>query len=1018
MTVLIGTSEGAYDRGRVRVRSSGGVAATSAAIYIDRSSRGRGEGEIDLNDGDYITVLNMRLIWAIPPYISQTGVTYKYGLIPFNSTSYLPPIPNAGPDRLVVVRNSGDTATITFNARYPSAQTHPDATSSLTYSWLFPDGQTSTSANPTMTFTAPMVGYARKTVTDSLGNQSAGYCLVAVVHEGHQDLLSGWEITSHTQTAEGSELSLKISQTLDHRLYPPGTEILIRRREYYDDNFSSISGVDFSNSSAEGMIFCGYLDSEENYLEASDEGPIAKTAITCVDTAGRLKKLPGFPQIVEREASPARWENMKGLNADRYAFYILHWHSNVLSRATLGLSGTGETYAAVALSSDGQSLYEQADMIAQAIAHKLTCNKLGELGIVRDPQLTSTRTSTVILTLDSSDYTSYRFTNTKAPRVHWNWGEGVVTSTASASSVQNVGAVFCVAPGFTPGQGVSSSTTGKQLVTGQNELNEREGHRYAARMNQIQGNLELDLVRSMDIGIDPALMEWVRIGVSGDERAPRLYEWDNTTRFLPIEISWEYHFDGGYRVPKLTLEREVFGVPAQSYFPPAQEDNPFIDSTLPLPTQIFSVNVPPQPIPIWSGTDQIPVLIYQACSASNRIVRTTGIGGTLTHTEIHSAAVTGQCRWMASDPFNYKRLFVLTTDGLFKTDNKTVASPTWTQVANNAAIFGASGRYGNEIMMSHNKKGWIAAMSGENVFAYSFNYGATWNRVSIDGAAQLFDTNPNYVLPNAPRYSLAGHNSAAAGHIYAIRAWLDSGTYKVTLFRSTDYGQTWSAAYALYSSGTNHFSISGSVHVPYKRNATTKNTNGSGFIVYVAGWDGANFMGRLKQTTSFAVDATWAALPSPWKPPTGRFVTASAGLCSSNRSITSFTHDGTKIALVTGTATLGMGDISLFLSTDSGATWTQKLIPTSILSDTQGPVVGINGFSMHSKFWLVFKGAANKWGADFDYNYRYDLGPVGSQRRYGSAYTPDDGATWYDCTPPTFEDRKVVYAEGDLSQYQ
>src|SRR5690606_22965419 len=52
MTVLFGTSAGADDLGRSRIRKT----PTSGVLYIGRSSRGTRDGEVDLQDDAYITV--------------------------------------------------------------------------------------------------------------------------------------------------------------------------------------------------------------------------------------------------------------------------------------------------------------------------------------------------------------------------------------------------------------------------------------------------------------------------------------------------------------------------------------------------------------------------------------------------------------------------------------------------------------------------------------------------------------------------------------------------------------------------------------------------------------------------------------------------------------------------------------------------------------------------------------------------------------------------------------------------
>lgn len=996
MEVVI--KSGTTVKGRLRV-APGAVTATSLPVSEF------GEGRIPIAVGDTVEVLRSwrlrdKLIAAKETFDRDSRIAYT------DQNSLIAPVANAGGPWAGWLDPGMTYATVSLSAG-ESYAVDPDSSGTLTYSWDVVDGTivvgTSTSANITVRF--PLgTRWVTLTVTDSSNGRSAVKRIPVVVHSDSNQPLEVVVNRLEGTREIGWSAAFSVPQGADFSALADGALVIYHEDEYYGSTLGSYGNIAASRSRVK---FVGYVvrdsirvDAETNTVEFEAVSPMAL-----------LDLMPGFSQVMQQKTSPANWlEYQTGLSVFRMMLFILRWHTTYVELFDVIRPAVDRAYPAFFIQQ--QTPLAQLRELADANDCEIVSDRIGRLMIQQIPVLLNASARgalTTTMTLTADDRVRVDAQREHRAQVAQLEGRGV---TAGGN------ALFSRAPSA-PNEAAGFTSNDRLIASDQDDLNERTGRRYARENKTLNGvsapEIELELPGGYDcIDFYP---EWLNLTLSAGDNKRGLAL--TNARGLVGRITVEHDAERGAKRVRILWRGETDGPAGATYIPPQAEQTGLTE----LPQYDYStLIVPPPPalitFPTWTGTDQLPVTIYQACSASNRIVRTTGIGSTLTHTEIHTATVTGQCRWMASDPFNYKRLFVLTTTGLFKTDDKTVVSPTWTLVANNAAIFGASGRYGNEIMMSHNKKGWIAAMSGENVFAYSFNYGATWNRVSIDGLAQTFDTDPNYVLPNAPRYSLAGHNSATVGHIYAVCSWASGSLRKVDLMRSTDYGQTWSVAYTLYSSTNSPFSVSGSVHVPYKRSPTTKNTNGNGFIVYTAGWDGTNFMGRLKQTTSFAVDATWASLPSPWLPPTGRFSNPNYALCSSNRSITSFTHDGRKIALVTGTGSFGNSSICVLLSTDGGATWTQRVIPGSIMGDNKGPVAGINGFSMHSKFWLVFKGAASLWGTDFNFNYRYDLGPMVNQRGYGSAYTPDDGVTWYDCTPPTFEDRKVVYAEGDLSAFQ
>jgi hypothetical protein len=93
MTICFGTTPGAYDLGRQRVRK----AFTSVTGYIGWSGRGKRDGEVDLADDAYVTVYKDFRIWAKTPRILPDGTMYKDFDVPVGTNgSQPPPVANAG----------------------------------------------------------------------------------------------------------------------------------------------------------------------------------------------------------------------------------------------------------------------------------------------------------------------------------------------------------------------------------------------------------------------------------------------------------------------------------------------------------------------------------------------------------------------------------------------------------------------------------------------------------------------------------------------------------------------------------------------------------------------------------------------------------------------------------------------------------------------------------------------------------------------------------------------------------
>lgn len=133
MLVCFGTSAGADDLGRARVRKD----ATADTLYIGWVSRGKGEGEAILLDNAYITVLDLYKPWTKNPRIDTDGVQYLDYDRDFATYSASPPIVNLDCGTAVQRDLDPDTelATFEFSAIH-TYMTDPDAAAMYT-DWLW-----------------------------------------------------------------------------------------------------------------------------------------------------------------------------------------------------------------------------------------------------------------------------------------------------------------------------------------------------------------------------------------------------------------------------------------------------------------------------------------------------------------------------------------------------------------------------------------------------------------------------------------------------------------------------------------------------------------------------------------------------------------------------------------------------------------------------------------------------------------------------------------------------------------
>lgn len=689
LLVCFGTSAGASDLGRQRIRK----AATSSVLYIGWSSQGARDGEVNLQDNAYITVYDLRQVWARVPRILSDGTIYKDYDLAYTDGIYPPPVANIGPGYAELVDDT--TSLITVNFADAGSFATANGATITSREWVFPGGtpSTSSSTNPgNVTFPAGF-RYAALTVTDSNGKTHTAYAPVFAATKTGANRPTKCEITEHSRRAEGQRMTIRLHEDLPEADYPDGCLVMVWARERYGSTVGSLAGP----SGRQHMVFIGWVDTEQHRIAEAQQGLTKDSTLSLIDVAGRLDKLPGFPQQIACKLSMSKWTDMQistaPANMARFVHYILNWHSTALELADFVWAGSD--YPFTILNSEGTSLYEQADQRCQAIGHRLTCNAWGQLKMKVDPQLLASgdRTSTVIVDLTERDWTDIQYTHTRPPRVHWANGAALLISSALDDGSFKPIPVFCRAPGTAPGQGVGTTSTNYQLVKTKTELYVREGNRYATRANAMQGEFRLTC-RGGEAGIDPADMEWVRLTVSAGNRFRRGLSFTNE-RFLPVEISYRYDHRQGYREASLVLEREASGSPAVDI--PVPESNISVGSWEISIPNLESFSIPPID---WGGTITFNpvnevVIDPRPGKAATRgrffgavkngyVFRLIFPAGVATFEDISPTAeqrtLLGASIQLVADAFNYKKLWLYGANAILFCSDATIDSPKW-QVA-------------------------------------------------------------------------------------------------------------------------------------------------------------------------------------------------------------------------------------------------------------------------------------------------------------------------------------------------
>lgn len=573
MTLLLGTTEGADDLGRVRVKTL----ADASSIPLPRTARGIEDGTLDYEDDAYITVLDDYRVWAKIPYFdTDNGVDYKDGNVEvgdFNTN--IPPIANCGPG-FADYLGEGDVITVDFDGSlsFPVA----DGATITDYNWDVKDGTitvgASTDAEITATFPAGF-RWVALTVTDSNGKMHTARCPVLAVDPDDDVTVQGYRLNQRLEK-ERQTLQIELFPSLDRDTYLDGTLVL-----FWWDGASSPS--DRSH-----IKFVGWLDTESEGVGRRKEGLYFSTNLQALDINGKLDKLPGFPQALYREEeddeeeNPALpWGYMPSLDMHKCLVYLLFWHSTALELGDFILPSTLQSYDTMRLDSGAGTLFQQVQQQAQKVVpdHYFTCNSKGQMIVKKDWMLEDVGdrpTTSPIIT--ETNWNNLSFEYNRHPKIHVLRSGAIGVSTDwvdDGEGNDTLPLFFSIAPGDSAAfsQGTSEATENEGLTIDQTSLNKAEGHRYA-RLNSRFGTFSFNDPTGSDFWeYEPADFKRVQFNIGSAYSTKRGLSFTQMVgQVQSIEVGYKADEKGTSVSANVNFEKEVEGYPALSTYPDGDVD--------------------------------------------------------------------------------------------------------------------------------------------------------------------------------------------------------------------------------------------------------------------------------------------------------------------------------------------------------------------------------------------------------------------------------------------------------------
>lgn len=979
MTLLLGTADGLDDLGRVRVKL-----AEVDNIRISRSSKGFEDGTLVLTDNAYITVLDDFRVWSKLPYFSLDsegdviqGQDFKDGNIsPGTYNTLIPPKANPGPWMAGLI----DSVTNLMEVEFPGGGVNTsfalaDGATITGYAWDIRDGTltfgTLTSAVIRATFPAGK-RWVKLTVTDSNGLTHTCRCFVVAIDPANDITIKNYGIKQNLEIGS-STLDIELYRDTPRTTYPDGTLVM-----FWWGNIQDAS--DRSH-----IKFCGWIDNENFSTVRQKTGLRKTTTIHCVDIAGRMAALTGFPQALDRTTSDSLWSVMPSLDMHKALWYVGFWHSTAFNLADFIMPSGLRSYDCMILYFSGASMFDQMNAQAQKIVpkHLFTNNTQGQLSIIRDWMLDDLSDRPEADPVISDDeWNDLSATYNRSPKVYSLKTGAVLVSTAYivVDDEDTVPLVFSVAPGESSafGQGSQEMQDNEGLTLSQIDLNRASGHLYA-RVNSRYGEFKFTDPTGYNFwNCEPAMVKRVQVEIAASLAAQRGLDFTAFAgQVKSIQVEYNSTKMGTSIRPSLSIEKEVSGYPATTHIPEGQGD--VVETTIPSPTSNAGLMGDPQLVagmdndgyifrtynfqdatPVWDKVT--PVGINLSASYKSFVVDPfspgyRGVpGGDINAFVIGSGSVlVDAVIWKITDLFGTPVATALHTCA-----NGMQSPGTYT-------IQASFGRF----QSAEEENPWIMAVAVKNDVSGSLQPNdGVWEVHSTDGGAtwsteqKITSSSPAGSGSESTQYPCIWLSPRTPG--YAITFAYETSTH-VSGYKTTDWGAAW--ANMTDPDIDNVEGFGGSIHVPYQDNEDES-------LVYHGWFD--------------------RAAPSLWKTKKVDGVTitdispthsgALHGPMYGSFGLRAHDSDRQRMAMWTATSLLTSavaGEYVMWTSTNGGTSWTSRIV----ITDTNDV--------------LTYGAQVAFDGEDLDTLYIFGVSPATS---YCIALSTDMGATIQDKKGNLFTD--------------
>lgn len=576
MTVLVGSTPGAWDQGLTRVRKTW----TASIAYLGEMS------EIDWADNLYLTVIDEFSIWPRHLRVAADATAWMdYDIAYSNQHNSLNPVPCMGTDRVLKLTGASVSTQLSASSSWVIGSSISE------YAWSIVRGSGASLANantatPTLTATAAGRVLLQCVVTAANGKTATGYRNVYVYDAANPPTEITLESFSGSRERGGFEFSISLPT-------PPGFTARDYRKVvlFAEEQPQAIAPI----AGAENVFAVGWMDEAE--CQVDDKNGLASLSVKGAHYW--LDKITGYPAGIENTSgTPARWTQINGLTVDKMLWHLLYWRTTLPSCVDFFL--TGDSRQASAFNAPTGSLWRQIKAIAEeSILAAPICDPYSRLFASVDENYTpeSDRSAIpVIQTLTRDDFQSVSFTHRPVSDISRVELSGIAL-------LNNQGqALFSLSPGHVFSRFGAPLQKDRLLLSSQAQANELAGLVFGRESRAFDFDITLTGPNRL---ISLAPRQYLQLEIAaGDTPAGIAY----SGRVIPREISIDHDPETGVLLTSLAAEPETFAAPNTNGDIPLNDENdsawtppPFIPPPLP--------PLPPLPGPLPNAAPRFAFLL-------------------------------------------------------------------------------------------------------------------------------------------------------------------------------------------------------------------------------------------------------------------------------------------------------------------------------------------------------------------------------------------------------------------------